>query len=85
MAKAAVPGRRTGSVGARAAAPHAAEAQPARAQGPASGASGDLALLLAIFALGIVSAWLAWRWLVQPYPLTRYVEQPLLDLGKIGG
>src|SRR5688572_6106641 len=38
-----------------------------------------LAFTLALLALGIVSAWLYWRWLVQPYLLTRYVDQPLLD------
>lgn len=44
-----------------------------------------LAYTLALLALGLLSAWLYWRWLVQPYPLPRYVDQPLLDLGKIGG
>jgi hypothetical protein len=46
---------------------------------------GVLAYSLVILALGVVSAWLYWRWLAQPYFLPRYVEQPLLDLGKIGG
>jgi hypothetical protein len=44
-----------------------------------------LAFSLALLALGLASAWLYWRWLTQPYLLTRYVDQPLLDLGKIGG
>ncbi len=41
--------------------------------------------LLAILALGVASAALYEFALVRPYLLTRYVEQPLLDLGKIGG
>lgn len=43
------------------------------------------AATLTIACLGLVSAWLYWHWLVRPYWLPRYVEQPLLDLGKIGG
>ena len=60
---------------------------PRLAPAPAltGGKGGNLALLITILALGLVSAWLAWRGLVQPYLLTRYVDEPLLDLGKIGG
>ena len=42
-------------------------------------------LSLAIAALGLLSAALYYGALVQPYLLTRYVAEPLLDLGKIGG
>lgn len=45
----------------------------------------QLAALLAIVALGLASAVLYYRALVSPYLLTRYVAEPLLDLGKIGG
>ena len=45
----------------------------------------SLAAALTIACLGLLSTWLYWQWLVRPYWLPRYVEQPLLDLGKIGG
>ncbi|MFN8514074.1 MAG: hypothetical protein U0232_29130 [Thermomicrobiales bacterium] len=32
-----------------------------------------------------MSAWIYWHWFSEPYLLPRYVQQPLLDLGKIGG
>src|SRR5689334_19099903 len=44
-----------------------------------------LAAPLVILLLGLVSAALYYGALVRPYLLTRYVAQPLLDLGKIGG
>src|SRR3954453_4819111 len=40
---------------------------------------------LAILVLGLASAALYYGALVRPYLLTRYVAEPLLDLGKIGG
>jgi hypothetical protein len=40
---------------------------------------------LAILALGLASAALYFGAFVRPYLLTRYVAEPLLDLGKIGG
>ena len=41
--------------------------------------------ILALTALGLLSAALYYVALVRPYLLTRYVTEPLLDLGKIGG
>ena len=52
---------------------------------PDQGRAISLAAALTIACLGLLSAWLYWQWLVRPYWLPRYVEQPLLDLGKIGG
>ncbi|HEY8597875.1 MAG TPA: hypothetical protein VIL85_05550 [Thermomicrobiales bacterium] len=45
----------------------------------------QLPLLLALIALGLLSAALYYGALVRPYLLTQYVAEPLLDLGKIGG
>ena len=44
-----------------------------------------LLLILGLTALGLLSAALYYGALVRPYLLTRYVAEPLLDLGKIGG
>jgi hypothetical protein len=48
-------------------------------------ATRHLAAPLAILVLGLASAALYYGALVRPYLLTRYVAEPLLDLGKIGG
>ncbi|HEX5505938.1 MAG TPA: polyprenol phosphomannose-dependent alpha 1,6 mannosyltransferase MptB [Thermomicrobiales bacterium] len=43
------------------------------------------AALAGVLALGAAAELLYALAFVRPYPLTRYVAQPLLDLGKIGG
>ncbi len=83
--KRAVRGRSVGHPTTLLSVPSATAPLPTPALAPIGGKGGNLALLTTILVLGLVSAWLVWRGLVQPYLLTRYVNDPLLDLGKIGG
>jgi hypothetical protein len=62
-----------------------AETSPSAPTGQTAALRPQLLIILAITTLGLLSAALYYVALVRPYLLTRYVAEPLLDLGKIGG